>query len=110
MAKIRLQQLEPGMIIAEDALTSQGKLVFPRGTRLGPESIQTLKAWGIPEVQVLDNEGSLAEKDPPDSTPGEGDWEFDDEVKTLYAKSNQDHPAIQELMRLTQKSRLQQKE
>lgn len=109
MARIRLQQLEPGMIIAEDALTNQGKLVFPRGTRLGPETIQTLKAWGIPEVQVLDNGGTLEEKDP-SCTPGKEDLEIDDEVKSLYGKSNPDHPAIQELMRLTQQSRRHLKE
>ncbi len=110
MAKIRLQQLQPGMVIAEDAQTNQGKLVFPRGTRLSPESIQTLKAWGIPEIQVLDNGASIQEKEEQSPSAPDQNSAVSEEVRSLFAKSNPDHPAIQELMRLAAQSRLHQKE
>lgn len=94
------------MIIGEDAKTPQGKLVFSRGTRLNEEGIQMLKAWGIPEVAVLDqgaaqvNGTTLPESARPVNT------EIKQKVETLFKKSNTDHPAIQELMRLAVHSHL----
>ncbi len=103
MTRIRLQELTPGMLISEDAQTHLGQLVIPRGTRLSLDSIQTLKSWGIPEVDVLDQDSlpGFAEVSDPEQVT-----ETETAVRALFSKSNTDHPAIQELIRLAVHSRL----
>ncbi|QPJ62558.1 MAG: hypothetical protein G3M70_12020 [Candidatus Nitronauta litoralis] len=107
MTRIRLQHLKPGMLISEDAQTNLGKVVLSRGTRLGQDDIQTLKAWGIPEVDILDPGSEPAGRgNEPLSNSPEVSEEIISQVKVLFAKSNIDHPAIQELQRLAIHSRL----
>ncbi len=106
MTRIRLQHLKPGMLISEDAQTHLGKLVISRGTRLSEDSIQTLKAWGIPEVEVMNPDSLPVDNGNGASTDFEINGEVETQVKTLFTKSNTDHPAIQELIRLAVHSRL----
>ncbi len=94
------------MIIGEDAITRQGKLVFSRGTRLHDESIQMLKAWGIPEVTVLDQGTTQVNGTTLPEAETHVNTETEQKVQTRFKKSNTDHPAIQELMRLAVHSHL----
>ncbi len=107
MARIRLQHLKPGMLISEDAKTHLGKIVISRGTRLSLDCIQTLKAWGIPEVEIMDpGSDSLENGNKSVSGHPEVSEEINSQVKNLFSKSNTDHPAIQELIKLAIQSRL----
>lgn len=106
MTRIRLQHLKPGMLISEDAQTHLGKLVISRGTRLNEDNIQTLKAWGIPEVEIMNPDSIPVDNRNGASTDSEINGEVETQVKILFTKSNTDHPAIQELMRLAVHSRL----
>lgn len=107
MTRIRLQHLKPGMLISEDAKTHLGKIVLSRGTRLSLDCIQTLKAWGIPEVEIMDpGSDPLENGNNSVSSLPELSEEMDSQVKDLFSKSNTDHPAIQELIRLAVQSRL----
>ncbi len=106
MTRIRLQHLKPGMLISEDAQTNLGKLVISRGTRLTEDSIQTLKAWGIPEVEVMPPDSIPVDNGNGASSDSELNEELETQVKSLFIKSNTDHPAIQELIRLAVQSRL----
>ncbi len=108
MTLLRLQQLKPGMVLGKDAITLTGELVLPRGTALTEKHIVTLQAWGIPEVEIAEGETAS----PEDADHSQIDPEVLAQAKAfvrgLFAKSNPEHPAIQELMRLALKKRLQQ--
>ena len=98
------------MIIGEDAKTNLGEMVLPEGTRLSKENIKTLKAWGIPEVKVLDRDDRRENSNQPSNAEPELKEKFSEEILNLFAKSNTTHPAIQELMRLSSKAQKPNKE
>ncbi|MFQ5444435.1 MAG: hypothetical protein ACE5EK_07455 [Nitrospinales bacterium] len=110
MAKIRLEHLKPGMLLAQDASTLKGNVIVSKGTKLTASHIKVLKTWGIPEAAV-ENEGvpfpdaeATASVDPQQRAAAEK------EIDLRFAVSNQDHPAIQELRRLALDSLLRQGE
>jgi len=52
MGTVYIEDLQPGMVLASDARSRQGRLLFSEGLGLDDLSIQTLKFWGVTEVQV----------------------------------------------------------
>ncbi len=52
MAKVRVPELVPGMVLGEDVLTPGGRFLMPRGTRLDRSHLTTLSGWGLDAVEV----------------------------------------------------------
>lgn len=103
MTIVKVHLLVPGMELVEEVKNHAGQKLLPQGTCLTEKQILNLKAWGIAEVNTRAGKGE------PEST-----LEFEDlnphkleklaeaekEAKILFRQSNQDHPAVAELMRL----------
>ncbi|MCG2734579.1 HDOD domain-containing protein, partial [Pseudodesulfovibrio aespoeensis] len=56
MPKMNLSQLEPGMILADDLTTGEGRMLLPRGAMLTEAHIRTCRVWGIVEADIQGEE------------------------------------------------------
>lgn len=56
MPKMNLSQLEPGMILADDLTTAEGRMLLPRGAVLTEAHIRTCRVWGIVEADIQGEE------------------------------------------------------
>ncbi len=53
MKKISIHHIRPEMILGEDIVTKEGRLLFLKNQVLTQKEIRTLKMWGITEINVL---------------------------------------------------------
>jgi hypothetical protein len=52
MILLKIDQLKPGMILAQSVYNQQELLLFEKGVSLTKKSIWTLKTWGIRHVHI----------------------------------------------------------
>ena len=55
-----LEELQTGMIVANDVFTPHGQLIVPRGSILSQQMIQHMKYYHVPSATILPNEISPA--------------------------------------------------
>jgi HD-like signal output (HDOD) protein len=100
MGLIKINQIEPWMVLAEDLKDAKGRFLLPGGASLTTKHVKTLKMWGVIEANI---EGIVAE-DVEDNAISKIDpvmIEMAEKiVRERFRYSNVDHPAIQELFRL----------
>jgi hypothetical protein len=109
MRKIKLEQLRPGMRLAQDVVNFSGQVLLYKGNPLQPKDIKNFKAWGILEIAV--------ESSPVNSSNSLNNNRVDtnllveaqNEISNLFRHSNLSHPVIAELMRLSTLNKLKQK-
>ena len=53
MANIAVDQLEPGMVLSEDVLDINTRLLLSRGQKIVSKHIRVLKIWGVNEVNIV---------------------------------------------------------
>jgi len=59
MASIAVDELEPGMVLSEDVLDINTRLLLSRGQKIVSKHIRVLKIWGVNEVNIV---GSVKHK------------------------------------------------
>jgi len=52
MKKINVYKIKPGMILGQDVVNREGRLLFLKNLALTKKEIRTLKMWGIPEITI----------------------------------------------------------
>jgi len=97
---IKTNQLQAGMVLAEDLKDHENRKLYPAGKVLTEKCIFNLKAWGILEVQIQGNTPE-DKKSTPRNTIDPVKWgRAEKAAKKLFTHANLDHPAMAELMRL----------
>jgi hypothetical protein len=109
MRKIRIEQLKPGMRLAQDVVNFSGQVLLYKGNPLQPKDIKNFKAWGILEIVVKSS--SLNSSNSLDNNQIDTKLlvEAQKETTDLFQHSNISHPVISELMRLSTLNKLRQK-
>ncbi len=109
MRKLRLDQLAPGMKLAQDVVNFSGQVLLYTGIPLQPKDIKNFKAWGILEVVVENSsvDSSLSLEN--NRIDAKLLVEAQSEISDLFRHSNLSHPVISELMRLSTLNKLKQK-
>jgi len=100
MGIARIDQLEPGMVIGSDVVDRNGRVLLSAGTALTEKHLRVFRMWGVTEADV---EGIASPEAVPGADEEEGDRVEEEaaaRVIQLFARSNRDHPAMVELMRL----------
>lgn len=106
MPIVKTYDLKPGVILAKGIQNHSGRKLLPKGTLISEHHILSLKAWGISEADVLLN-GVEADSPPkPIKIDPKKRAQAEKEVGALFCFSNQDHPAVAELMRLSTLNRI----
>ncbi len=52
MGKVNIDALKPGMVLAEDLIHSNGRLLLGKGTVLDPTNLRVLKIWGVVSAEI----------------------------------------------------------
>lgn len=109
MRRLRLEQLTPGMRLAQDVINFSGQVLLYKGNPLQPKDIKNFKAWGILEVTV--ESSSLNSSNSMDNNRIDTKLlvEAQNETSDLFRHANLSHPVISELMRLSTLNKLKQK-
>ena len=101
MPRLTIDALEPGMILAEDLTTSEGRLLLPRGAMLTDAHIRTCRVWGVADVGI---QGDEPEDDDMPTRFEDLDPEVLDACKIMAAQrfvlNPSSHPAVREMARL----------
>lgn len=101
MAKLLIDALEPGMILAEDLTTSEGRMLLPRGAMITDAHIRTCRVWGIVEASIQGDE-EVDENVP--TSLDQLDPEVLDACKIMAAQrfvlNPSSHPAVKEMAKL----------
>ncbi len=53
MGHIHIDSIEPGMTLASDLMTSDGRFLLPKGTVFQEKNIRICKAWGIRRADIV---------------------------------------------------------
>ena len=100
MITLGLENLRPGMILAEPVYNFQGVLLLDAGAKLTEKSIRIFKSWGVVRVSV---EGKSEEKN---SLDGRSDDKTMDEINKMLLLKFSDvlnDPVMEEIMRVAGK-------
>ena len=100
MGLVKINQISPGMELAEDLRDSRGRFLLPSGVGLTARDIRVLKMWGVVEADIQGIGADGVE----DAAAREIDpslMEMAEKVVTRqFRYADADHPAVHELRRL----------
>ena len=100
MGRISIDNLQPGMILDEDALAG-GNTLLTAGSTLSAKHIDILRSWGVMDVDI---------KGITNTEIGAGEMEqfdieqvttFENQLRPLFALNDEKNPFISELLRIS---------
>jgi len=101
MPKLNIDAIEPGMILAEDLTTSEGRMLLPRGAMITETHIRTCRVWGIAEASIHGDEEEAPNRP---TTLEELDPQVLDACKIMAAQrfvlNPPSHPVVKEMAKL----------
>jgi HD-like signal output (HDOD) protein len=101
MGLVKINQIHPGMALAEDLRDSRGRFLLPSGAGLTERHIKVLKMWGVIEANI---EG-IATEEIEDAAAREIDPALmeraEEAVRERFRYVDIDHPVMRELFRLS---------
>ncbi|WP_243438398.1 HDOD domain-containing protein [Fundidesulfovibrio soli] len=100
MGTVYIEDLQPGMVLASDARSRQGRLLFSEGIGLDELSIQTLKFWGVTEVAIQGQSQAELDRSRLERIGPERAQAYTREAAARLRLSGTDHPAAAELARV----------
>jgi len=102
MGTINVEDLAAGLTLAGNVIAPNGRLLLPEGTVLSPRHIGIFKAWGVTDVEVL-------EQTPPDvhepSLSRQALHESLGALQPYFQLADTGHPAVKELLKQAVRSR-----
>jgi len=103
---VKAHDLKPGMILVKEIQNHSGRKLLPAGILITEKHILSLKAWGIAEAEVQTTATGLHSTPEAEQIDPEKLAKVNIEIEGLFRFSNQEHPAVLELMRLSSLNRL----
>jgi hypothetical protein len=101
MGTLNLEDIRPGMILASDAKNLAGRVLLTAGNEITEKHLRVFKIWGVSQVEIR----GIDEEDVFVRAGAEVDAavlkQADEATQELFALTDNGHPAISELMRLT---------
>jgi HD-like signal output (HDOD) protein len=99
MGCISVDQLNQGMVLSDDVLDFNRKLLLAKGQTITPKHIRIFKTWGITEVNVF---GKNENKNKTESWINpELRTKIEDQTKRIFKNVDLDHPATREIYKLS---------
>ena len=100
MGIVHVDRLKENMVLSEDVRDLNTRLLLSKDLKIKSKHIRTLKMWGITEVNVVlndpDFEGTTTKKIDPETLE-----KIKESTKKLFYHVDLEHPAMQELFRLS---------
>lgn len=107
MGIVSTDKLKEDMVLSDDVKDVNGRLLLAKGVTLQSKQIRMLKMWGVTEANVV-GDSDEEEVSEPDLSP-EQMKKIKEDTQYLFRHTDQDHPAIKELVRLSEMARSRQK-
>jgi HD-like signal output (HDOD) protein len=99
MSCISVDALEKGMILSEDVMDINARLLLSKGQQITPKHIRILKVWGIIDVNVVGDKGSTEPEasfvDPEIVEAVKGS------TREIFKNVDLEHPALEEIFKLS---------
>ncbi|BBO76085.1 phosphohydrolase [Desulfosarcina widdelii] len=92
-----IDQLKPGMVLATDVTDMSGRLLLSKGQAIDPKHLNIFKMWGVPEVQVQDDQENGPEDSP--TVDPEVMRHTAESLKSVFSGNDLNHPAVAEIFR-----------
>jgi hypothetical protein len=102
MQKITTEQVEDGMILAQDVCATSGNVLVGKGTALTSALGRRLKNWGITAIHVEGEEQQVSQESTPNVLPEEIKLHLQNKFSHVIDKS-----VMQEIFSAVYKFRLQ---
>lgn len=100
MPKLKIADVEPGMILAEDLQTKEGRMLLPSGSTVTEAHLRTCRVWGIETATIIGDEPEVEQQ----LTLKDLDTRVLDACKALadkrFALNPPRHPAVKRLIEL----------
>ncbi|MBI5427091.1 MAG: hypothetical protein HZA02_02295 [Nitrospinae bacterium] len=102
MVKLKIAQLKPGMVLAQDVKDLNGRVLLSSGNRLSEKHVKIFKTWGITEVAIerADESMKSGEKPLSGNVDEKAIEKMRQEMNSLFRHTDIKHPAIRELFNL----------
>jgi len=92
---IGVDDLEPGMVLAENVNDAQGRLLVPQGTELTERHLRAFQLWGVLGVRVRGAEG---EEPPTPPISPEHLAQAEARIRARFRTTDVTHPMLAELL------------
>ncbi|HKK01758.1 MAG TPA: hypothetical protein VJ955_06280 [Desulfuromonadales bacterium] len=99
MASVRIDNLEPGMVLAADVKDSKGRLLLTKGVTIEAKHLLVFQTWGVTNVSVEGDDDLPADPLPAEISQKEMN-QAREALLASYRHTDLKHPAIAELFRL----------
>ena len=100
MLRVKLEQLQPGMMVARDVKNIDGMLLLPAGCELSERQIGILEAWGVAELDVEASPETVLSHDPFAGLSPEQVVQLTAELRARYWKPDDFGPVPAEIFKL----------
>ena len=100
MPKLKIEQLQEGMVVAVDVRNMDDMLLLPAGCTLAEKHIGILEAWGVTDVEVVAADDLVDNSDPLSKLPPEEIARLTAETKALFWQLDATSPVQMEIFQL----------
>jgi hypothetical protein len=99
MASINLDEIQPGMTLADDVKDKSGRILLSAGQTVTDNHLRIFKMWGIIEADVKEHDRDNGGK-PAIETDPVLQREVQNQTDELFRHADTEHPAVKELYQL----------
>lgn len=99
MARIRVESLPVGVILAADVKNIDGMLLMPKGATLSERQIGILQSWGVAEVEVEACAEAEDQNDPLSRLSPETIARLTRETKAPFWEADEANPVFAEIFK-----------
>jgi len=102
LSNVQIDQLTPGMVLAEDVKSKAGRLLMSQGMELTEKHLMIFRTWGIQEVAIASetDETQAVSTLSSSEITAEQLQKAMDEVRPIFSQVDLNHPVFEELLRL----------
>ena len=99
MGIIHINDLKPGMVLADEVRDLTGKLLLEKGKTILQDHFRVFKIWGVTEVNICGNNGDKKEIKPDFNS--EEYKKIKETTQKVFRHNDCENPAIKEIFRLS---------
>ncbi|GAB6060554.1 HDOD domain-containing protein [Desulfonatronum parangueonense] len=100
MPFIKIDDIAPGMSLASDLHSREGRFLLPKGAVLSERSILTCKAWGVTRADIVGHEQEDLNEARMAAIPPESITLAEQYIRPYLSHVDPRHPAIAEIIRI----------
>lgn len=106
MKNVKLEEVEPGMVLARDVKGRFGRGLLMAGNMVTEKHIKIFRSWGITEVIIEKEPGGGRPEFKKSHEDHEGNARQEAQLQKLFKFNDGKHPAVRELFQVALKRKI----